>query len=80
MNEEQKIKNLKDLEYNHILNKQNIALVLIWTAIIYTLFAEQLPQNLTKGYLLLFLLFMGIIFLWYFGKELNKIKEEILNL
>ncbi|MBI2628645.1 hypothetical protein HYW74_01015 [Candidatus Pacearchaeota archaeon] len=80
MDEKQKIKNLKDLEYNHILNKQNIALVLIGTAMIYTLFTEKLPQNLTRGYLLLFLLIMGIVFLWYFGRELNKIKEDITGL
>jgi len=76
----QKEKNINDLKYNHILSKQNIALVLIGTAIIYVLFAEKLPQNLTKGYLLFFLLLMGIIFLWYFGRELNKIKEDIQKL
>lgn len=77
MNEQEKLKNLKDLEYNHLLNKQNIALVLTGTAIIYVIFAEKLPPNLIKGNLLLFLIWMGIIFLWYFGRELNKIEEEI---
>ncbi len=56
MDEKQKIKNLKDLEYNHILNKQNIALVLIGTAIIiFTFFCFLIINiNILTAFLNLF--------------------------
>jgi len=75
-----KIKNLRDLDYNHTLNKQNIALVLIGTAILYVIFTDTSSINIQKNYLLFFLILIAIIFMWYFGRELNKIKEEIKNL
>jgi len=80
LNEFEKQKNIKDLEYNHLLNKQNISLILIGTAIITTLFTENLPLGLSRDNLLLFLISVGIIFLWYFGKELNRVKEDIIKI
>lgn len=80
MDDKQKIKNIKDLDYNHALNKQNIALVLIGTAILYVIFTDTSSINIQKSYLLFFLILAAIIFMWYFGRELNKIKEEIKNL
>ena len=52
MNEAEKKKNLNDLEYNHILSKQNIALVLVGTAVLYTIFTERLPSNVSRGNLI----------------------------
>ena len=77
MNLIEKKKNLKDLEYNHILNKQNIALVLTGTAILYALFTENLPFNVSRGNLVFLLVLIGISFLWFFGKQLDYIQKEI---
>jgi len=80
MDEKQKQKNLKDLEYNHIISKQNISLVLVGTAILYSIFTESLPIAVSRGNLIFFLVLVGIAFLWYFGKQLDDIKKEIENL
>ena len=80
MNINQKEKNIKDLEYNSILNKQNITMVLIGTAFIYVLFAESLPDGLARSYLIILLILAWIITLQYFNRQLNKIKEEIKEL
>lgn len=80
MNETEKKKNLKDLEYNHILSKQNIALVLVGTAVLYAVFTENLPINVSRGNLILLLVLIGIMFLWYFGKQLNDVKNDIKKL
>ena len=77
MNETDKKKNLKDLEYNHILSKQNISLVLVGTAILYAVFTENLPIDVSRGNLIFLLVLIGIAFLWYFGKQLDDIKKEI---
>lgn len=82
INKKLKIKNIKDLEYNHLLSKQNIALVLVGTAIISVILTPELPlgQNLTKVDLIfvLFLTFIG--FLLYFSKKLEDKTEEIKNI
>ena len=80
MNINQKEKNIKDLEYNSILNKQNITMVLIGTAFIYVLFAESLPDVLARSDLIILLILAWIITLQYFNRQLNKIKEEIKEL
>lgn len=77
MDKKQKLKNLKDLEYNHLLNKQNIALVLVGTAFLYVLFTRDLPAEIKRSDLIFFLILLGITFLWYFSKQLNKVKDEI---
>ncbi len=47
--EKLKEKNIKDLEYNHLLNKQNILLILIGTAIIsISINSDFFPENLSK--------------------------------
>jgi len=68
------------LEYNHIISKQNISLVLVGTAILYSIFTESLPIAVSRGNLIFFLVLVGIAFLWYFGKQLDDIKKEIENL
>lgn len=76
----QKEKNIKDLEYNHLLNKQNIALILIGTAIISITLTEKLPLNVTKADLLIFLFAVAVGFLLYFGRKLEDKANEIKNL
>ena len=75
--EEQKIKNIKDLQYNNNLNKQNILLILIGTAIISVLLTDQEKIPTQKVYLISLLLLIGIMFILYFNKKLNKIIENI---
>jgi len=75
--EREKLKNIKDLEYSHVLSKQNISLVLIGTAIIYIIFTEKLPMNFNKIEMILPLILVGVVFIVYFSKKLEKIKEEI---
>ena len=75
--EEQKIKNIKDLQYSNNLNKQNIILILIGTSLISILLTDQEKIPITKVYLILLLIIMGIIFILYFNKKLNKIIENI---
>ncbi|MEK6855453.1 MAG: hypothetical protein AABX73_04490 [Nanoarchaeota archaeon] len=60
-----KEKNVKDLEYNHLLNKQSIALVLFGTAIISVILTEKLPLDITKVELLVFLFAVGVGILLY---------------
>ena len=78
----QKDKNIKDLEYNHLLNKQSIALVLIGTAIISTLLVEKLPESLgvDKVELLIFLFVVLLGVLSYFSKKLEDKLEEVRKL
>lgn len=46
--EKLKLKNIKDLEYNHLLNKQNVFLIIFGTAIISVILSDRLPDGLTK--------------------------------
>ena len=80
MNINQKEKNIKDLEYNSILNKQNMTMVLIGTVFIYILFAENLPDGLARSDLIVLLILAWIITLRYFNRQLSKIKDEIKGL
>ena len=75
--EKEKLKNIKDLEYNHILNKQNIVLGFVGTAIISVLLSEKMPQNLSKWDIIFFLIIGGIISLIIFSKQLSKLIEDI---
>lgn len=78
--EKLKLKNIKDLEYNHILNKQNVFLITFGTAIISIILSESIPRELTKGGLI-FMFILGIILsLLYYGKKLEDKVGEIKNL
>jgi len=46
--EKLKLKNIKDLEYNHLLNKQNVFLIMFGTAIISIILSDQVPEDITK--------------------------------
>ena len=74
--EKLKLKNVKDLEYNHLLNKQNIFLIIFGTAIISTILSDKLPENMTKWGLILAFILAIILSLLYYGKKLeDKINE-----
>ena len=76
--EKLKLKNIRDLEYNHLLNKQNIFLILLGTAIIsISVSSDFLPKNLTKiNIIFTFFLFMLLVILYY-GKRLKDKSDEI---
>ena len=82
IDDKQKEKNIKDLEYNNLLSTQNIVLVLIGTAIISVFLIGQLPNNLniTKSDLLFFLVVVIIGVLLYYSKRLEEKLKEIKNL
>lgn len=70
------LKNIKDLEYNHILNKQNVFLVIFGTAVISISLSEKFPEDISKWGLVLFCILAIILSLLYFSKKLeNKINE-----
>ena len=46
--EKLKLKNIKDLEYSHLLNKQNVFLIMFGTAIISIILSDQVPEDITK--------------------------------
>ncbi len=74
--EKLKLKNVKDLEYNHLLNKQNIFLIIFGTAIISTILSDKLPENMTKWGLILAFMLAIILSLLYYSKKLeDKINE-----
>jgi len=77
LTKEEKEKNIKDLEYNHLLNKQNVFLGLIGAFIISVLFSNNLPEGLDKKEILLFLILTGILAYTHFNQELNKIIDSI---
>ncbi len=72
-----KLKNLRDLRYNKILNLQNIILGSIGAALISVIFSEKLPEGLTKNDLIIVLILTAFFFLVYFSEKLEKIEEEI---
>ncbi len=80
MDATEKRKNIKDLEYNDTLNKQNITLVLVGTASVSVLLAEKLPAQLQPAEIVIPLLLAGLIFFVYFRKKLQSIKQEIATL
>ena len=79
---QQKEKNIKDLEYNNLLNNQNIMLVLIGTAIISVFLIDNLPDslNIAKSDLLFLLVVIIIVVLLYYSKKLDEKLDEIKNL
>jgi len=79
ISEEQKEKNVKDLEYGHLLNKQNIFLAFFGSAILATLLAEQLPRyvGFTRTEILIFLIIGASGGFLYFGNALERKAQEI---
>lgn len=80
MRDETILKNIKDLEYNHILNKQNVFLVLFGTSVISIILSEKLPENISKWGLVLAFILAIILSLLYFSKKLEEKIKEIKNL
>lgn len=78
--EEQKLKNIKDLQYSNSLNKQNILLVLIGIATISTIITEQEKLPMEKIYLIAALLFIGFFFILYFNNKLDRIINDVKKL
>ena len=75
--EKLKLKNIKDLEYNHLLNKQNVFVITLGTAIISTILSEQLPENLTKWNLILAFILGLILSLLYYSRKIRDKIDEI---
>lgn len=75
MNEEDIRKNVHDLEYQHLLNMQNIVLGLIGATLITVLFLSELPEKWpVKSDILFLLIILGLFFFLYFQ---NKLKEKV---
>lgn len=72
-----KLKNLRDLRYNKILNLQNIILGSIGAALISVILSEKLPEGLTKKDLIIVLILTAFFSLVHFSEKLGKIEEEI---
>ena len=77
VSEREKDKNIKDLEYNHLLNKQNIFVIILGTAIISIILSDKIPENITKGGLILAFILGIILSLLHYSKELGDKIEEI---
>ena len=73
----QKLKNIIDLEYNHILNKQNVFLIVLATASISVILSDKLPENLTKWGLVLAFILAIILSLLNYSKKLEDKLNEI---
>ncbi len=85
MNKEDKLKNLKDLEYSRILNLENIILAFIGGAIISIILLkpEDLPtglQNLKKSQMLMFLVLSIFFIVGVINYKLKQISDEIKEL
>jgi hypothetical protein len=78
--EKRKLKNIKDLEYNHILNKQNVFLIIFGTAIISVILSNNIPEEITKGGLILAFILAIILSLMHYGRKLEEKIEEIRNI
>ncbi|MBI3623696.1 hypothetical protein HY212_06490 [Candidatus Pacearchaeota archaeon] len=77
ISKDDKEKNVKDLEYNLLLHKQNIILILIGTAIISISLSDSLVFGLPKIWLIVFLFLLGLIFLSYYSNKLEEKTQEI---
>jgi len=78
--EKEKLKNIKDLEYNHLLNKQNVFVIVSATAVISIVLTNDFPENLSKWNLVLTSILAIILSLLYYGKKLENKTKEIQNL
>lgn len=77
VSKQDKEKNIKYLEYNLLLNKQNIILILVGTAIISITLSDKLPFGLPKHGLIAILFLIGLIFLAYYSNKLEEKAQEI---
>lgn len=75
-----KLKNIKDLEYNHLLNKQNVFLIIFGTAIISTILADKVPGDVPKWGLVLAFILAIILSLLHYSKKIEDKLGEIKNL
>lgn len=75
--EKLKLKNIKDLEYNHLLNKQNIFVIVFATAVISIILSDKLPEELTKWGLVLAFILAIILSLLHYSKKLEDKLNEI---
>lgn len=78
--EKEKLKNIKDLEYNHLLNKQNVFLIVFATAVISIILSNNFPENLSRWGLVLTFILAIILSLLYYGKKLEDKTKEINDL
>ena len=74
MDAKDKIKNIKDLQHNRVLNYQNLFVAMLGGAIIATAFAEKIPFGVSKT--LLIILFSFLLFVSLVGTNL-KIRKII---
>ncbi|MDP4012210.1 MAG: hypothetical protein Q8R00_01225 [Candidatus Nanoarchaeia archaeon] len=77
METKQKLKNIKDLEFNQILNLKNIFMVLVGGAIVTITLSKNL---LNKAGVISFLTLFMILGFFQFNRKLDNIKEEIRSL
>jgi len=77
MKEKEKLKNIKDLEYNHLLNKQNVFLIVLATAIISIILNDNFPEDLSKWGLILAFILGIILSLLHYSKKLEEKINEI---
>ncbi len=78
VSEEDKEKNVKDLEYNLLLNKQNIILILIGTAIISVTLSDIRPLGLSKFLIVVILFLLGLVLLAYYSNRLEEKAQEMI--
>ena len=80
MKDEIILKNIKDLEYSHILNKQNVFLVIFGTAIVSIILSEKFPEDMSRWGMVLAFILAIILSLLYFSKKLEDKANEIRDL
>ena len=74
-------KNIYDLEYQSLLNMQNIVFGIIAAIIIAVLFTTELPSNLpSKSNIFSLLSFIAVLFFFYFKGELRRKIDNIKNI
>lgn len=80
MKDEIILKNIKDLEYNNLLNKQNIFLIFFSTSIISIILNEKLPGDVSKFGLVFAFILAIVLSLLYFSRKLEDKLNEIKNI
>jgi len=78
--DKEKLKNIKDLEYSSLLNKQNVFLIVFATAVISIILSDNFPENIDKWNLILTFILAIILSLLYYGKKLEDKINEIKDL
>lgn len=85
MENKEKLKNIKDLEYNRLLNLENILLAFIGAAIISVILIkpEDLPiqlQDIGKAQMLFYLALLIFIVFAFINAKLKQVTDEIKKL